>query len=349
MAAVMITAAVCADGFNASGYVRAGIASTVEKNPKLTTNKWLDGIYFTGDSEKTRGRLNLSYDSTNDNGSYGAFVRLQSSDSDFTLKDDFKSAWDSTHNLFSYADVYAGFLGNKVTFAAGKLIDNWIESSGFEGYSVLDGLTGGAVTISPIAGLNLTGAAVIDYSKNDDKTAFETKKESFLGGARYTNDVFAASLSGAGYGAFTADLKYTGIKGLSISAEGEYETADGRDVLGGQELVTNLWVEYTGIDKLTLGLLSFQYYNQKAIDSDNDFTLTVTPAAAYQVNAIVKLSAEGTYTQAFYDDAPDAYAVITPAVTLAADKTASANIWASISTDTDQTPTSIGMGVKKTF
>ncbi|MCK9170247.1 MAG: hypothetical protein M0P01_07510, partial [Treponema sp.] len=70
MTAVMITAAVCADGFSASGYVRAGIASTVEKNPKLTTNKWLDGIYFTGDSEKTRGRLNLSYDSTNDNGSY---------------------------------------------------------------------------------------------------------------------------------------------------------------------------------------------------------------------------------------------------------------------------------------
>ncbi|HAH62886.1 MAG TPA: hypothetical protein DCL73_12405, partial [Treponema sp.] len=226
----------------------------------------------------------------------------------------------------SYANAYAGFLGNKITIAAGKLNDKWIISSGFEGFSVLDGKSGAAVTVSPVTGLNITGAGIIDYSKNSDGS-YETKGNTFLGG-----------------------VKYTAVKNLIVSVEGKYETAAGRSNLTTssgpqQELLSDVWVQYTGIDKWTFGVLSFQYVNRTDVSADNDFTLKVIPAVAYQVNNVVGLSVEGTYTQPVYDDTPDGYAVITPAVKLSADKAASASIWASISTDDDQQKSSIGLGV----
>ncbi len=342
-AVLVVSAFAFADGFTVSGYVRAGLASSFEKNPALSTQKWLGGIYFNGDSPNTRGRVNLNFDGTNDNGTYGAFLRLQ-----YTGADDSASAsWG--YGGVSYANAYAGFLGNKITIAAGKLNDKWIGSSGFEGFSVLDGKSGAAVTVSPVTGLNITGAGIIDYSKNSDGS-YETKGNTFLGGVKYTADAFTASVSGAGYGRFTADFEYTAVENLLVSVEGQYDTADGRSNTGDeQELLSDVWIQYKGIDKWTFGVLSFQYFNRTDVSADDDFTLKVIPAVAYQVNDVVGLSVEGTYTQPVYDDAPDGYATIVPALKLSADKTASASIWASISTDNDQEKSSIGLGVIKSF
>lgn len=342
-AVFIISALAFADGFSVSGYVRAGLSSTFEKNPSLSTAKWLGGIYFNGDSPATRGRINVNFDGSNDNGTYGAFLRLQYTGTDASAS----ASWG--YGGVSYANTYAGFLGNKITIAAGKLNDKWIGSSGFEGFSVLDGKSGAAVTVSPVTGLNITGAGIIDYSENADGS-YEATGNTFLGGVKYTADTFAASVSGAGYGLFTADFKYTAVKNLIVSVEGEYETADGRENLGGgQELLSDVWIQYTGIDKWTFGVLSFQYFNRTDVDADNDFTLKIIPAAAYQINDVVSLSVEGTYTKPVYDDAPDGYATIVPAIKLSADKTASASIWASISTDNDQEKSSVGLGVIKSF
>jgi hypothetical protein len=342
-AVLMVCASAFADGFNVSGYVRAGLSSTFEKNPSLSTKTWLGGIYFNGDSPSTRGRINLSFSGSNTNGTYGAFLRLQYTGTD----DSASSSWG--YGTVSYANAYAGFLGNKIVIAAGKLNDTWIISSGFEGFSVLDGKSGAAVTISPVAGLNITGAGIIDYSKKSDGT-YDTKGDTFLGGAKYATDAFTAAVSGAGYGLFTGNFKYTGVKNLIVSVEGEYETTDGRVNLGGgQELLSDVWVEYKGLNKWTFGVLSFQYYNRTDVPADNDFTLKITPAVAYQINNVIGLSLEGTYVQSVYDNAPGQYATIVPAVKLNADSSASVSIWTSISTDNDQAQSSIGLGVIKSF
>jgi hypothetical protein len=356
-AAFLISATAFADGFKVSGFLRAGLSSTFESTPVLNTQIWLPGIFFTGDSTSTRGRINLNFDGQNDNGNYGAFVRLQYSGA--------SEGWG--YGDVKYADAYVGLFKNVVTIAAGKIRDNWIISTGLEGYSVLDGNSGAAVTITPVQGLNITGAAVIDYSQNSTTKIYECNKDAFLGGVSYKTDAFNVMASYAGYGLGVANVSYSGIKDLTIAVEGEYETDHGMDELSKtssvntaktigsfkgisvQRMLADEWIQYKGLENWTVGLLSQQYLDKKAIAGDNDFTFTITPAAAYQLNSTVGFSLEGTYTQAIYDDAPKGYAVIIPAVKLSADKTASAYIWGSVSTDADQSKSCIGIGALKQF
>jgi hypothetical protein len=328
--------------FKVSGYLRAGLSSTMESTPALSTRTWLGGIYFNGDSSKTRGRINLSFDGSNDTASYGAFLRLQ-----YTGKDDSASAsWG--YGDVSYAFAYAGLFNNMFTVAAGKLKDNWIGSSGFEGYSVLDGKSGALVSFVPVKGLTIAGAGIIDYSRNDSGTD-EMKGDTFLGGVKYSADGLAADISYAGYGLITANITLTGFDNLVLSAETKIDTDHGMDVLGDQRAVIDEYVKYTGISGWTFGLLSFQTIDSRKIAGDSDFQFTITPAVAYQINKVVGLSAEATYKQGIYDNAPNGYMTIVPAVKLSADKSASANLWASISTDNDREKSSIGLGVIKEF
>lgn len=330
------------NSFKVSGYLRAGLSSTMESSPALSTKTWLGGIYFNGDSSKTRGRLNLSFDGSNDTADYGAFLRLQ-----YTGKDDSASAsWG--YGDVSYAYAYAGFFNNMFTVAAGKLKDNWIGSSGFEGYSVLDGKSGAVASFVPVKGLTIAGAGIIDYSRNAAGT-YEMKEDSFLGGIKYKNDIFTADASYAGYGLITANISYTGTENLIISAETKIDTNHGMDVLGDQRTVIDEYVKYTGIENWTFGLLSFQTINSKNTAGDSDFQFTITPAVAYQINNVIGLSAEATYRQGIYDNAPNGYMTIVPAVKFSADKSASADLWASISTDNGREKSSIGLGVIKEF
>jgi hypothetical protein len=343
-AALLISAAAFADGFKVSGYLRAGLSSTFEDTPVMSTKTWLGGIYFNGDSSSTRARVNIAFDGNNDAGnSYGAFLRLQYTGSD----DGASENWG--YGSVSYAQAYAGLFGNVVTVAAGKMKDNWIVSSGFEGYSVLDGKSGAAVTITPLSGLNLTGAAIIDPNYTAG-SSINMNGNTFLGGVKYKNDMVTAMASFAGYGLFVGNVAWTGTKNLIVTAETKIDTDHGfNDTLKDQRMLSDEQIQYTGIDKWTFGLLSYQYLDKKSIAGDNDFTLTLTPAAAYQLNNTVRFSVEGTYTQPVYDNSPKSYATIVPAVRLSSDKIANVYIWSSISTDQSQSKNCAGIGVIREF
>jgi hypothetical protein len=335
-AALLISAAAFADGFSVNGYVRAGLSSTFESTPALSTAKWYSGTYFSGDSTGTRGRINIAWDGKNDTGnSYGAFCRLQADGS--------VESWTTTTTGIKYADAYTGLFGNMVTVAAGKIKDNWIATSGFKGFSVLDGKSGAAVILTPLAGLNLVGGAVIDYASS-------MNGNTFLGGVRYKNDMVNVSAAFAGYGLFTGNLAYTGTKNLLVVIETTFDTDHGlNDILKDQRMFSTEQVQYTGVENWTFGVYAREWLNKVKISGDNDFTLALTPAAAYQLNSIVKLSAEGTYNMPVYDNAKAAYMTIVPAVTLSADKAASVYIWGSVSTDQNQEPSCAGIGVKRDF
>jgi hypothetical protein len=343
-AALLISAAAFADGFSVSGYLRAGLSSTLESTPAMSTKTWLSGIYFNGDSSATRARLNIAWDGSSASGnSYGSFIRLQ-----YTGTDDGASENWGVGSI-SYAQAYAGLFGNVVTVAAGKIKDNWIGSAGFEGYSVLDGKSGAVVTVTPVKGLNLTGAAIIDPNYVPGNT-ISMNGDTFLGGVKYKNDMFTAMASFAGYGLFVGNVVYTGTKGLLVSAETKIDTDHGfYDTLKDQRALVDEQIQYTGIDNWTFGLLSFQYFNQKSVAGDSDVTIKITPAAAYQLTSDIRLSVEGTYTMPVYDNAPKGYATIVPAVKLSADKIANVYVWSSISTDQSQSKNSVGLGVIREF
>jgi hypothetical protein len=336
-AALLISAAAFADGFSVNGYVRAGLASTFESTPALSTAKWYSGTYFSGDSTGTRGRINTAWDGKSDTGnSYGAFFRLQSDGS--------VEKWTNLSvTSIKYADVYSGLFGNMVSIAAGKIKDNWIITSGFQGFSVLDGKSGAAVILAPMEGLNLVGGAVIDYDSS-------MNGNTFLGGVRYKNDMVNVSAAFAGYGLFTGNLSYTGTKNLLVVVETKFDTDHGlNDILKDQRMFSTEQVQYTGVENWTFGVYAKEWLNKTSVSGDNDFTLALTPAAAYQLNSFVKLSVEGTYNMPVYDGAKDAYMTIVPAVTFSSDKTANIYIWGSVSTDQDQEKSCAGIGVKRDF
>lgn len=342
-ALLAVSASAFADGLSFNGFVRAGLSSTLESDPVVDTTTWLPGIYFNGDSSSSRFRLNAAYDGKNDNGSYGAFVRVQYS-GDFN---DIASYAASKWIPFAYARM--GLLNDVVTVAAGKMQDKWIGSDGFEGWSVIDkggsGCTGAVVAVAPAKGLTFAGGAVTDFSDNK-----KLNEKIFLGGVKYASDAFTADASYAGYGLLTLNVNFTGVKGLLATAEGEVATTDDFTVtMDGVKAETDVQLEYTGVDKWTFGVLSFQKFNDASVSGDNDFTFTVTPAVAYSMNSFVRLAAEGTYTQSVYDKAPDPFVTIQPIVTFTVLPGSGINVWGNISTDTGRSKDTIGMSVIQNF
>ena len=330
--------------FKMSGLVRAGMSSSIEETPQLSTKTWVAGTYFS--NGKTRSRINFAFDGANDTAKFGAYMRLQYDAGDAV------GAKNWTIGTVKYANAYTGLANNMVTVAGGKLKDNWIASSGFNGYSLLDGTSGISVNVTPITGLNLLCAAVIDNSINtasDGTVTYNLNGDAFVGGAKYKCDLFNAMVSYAGWGVLAANISYTGIKNLTLSAEGEYETAHGKEKVGGQTVTATEWIQYTGVEKCTFGLLASQNVDSTKISATDDFSYTITPAVAYRLNDVVSLQLEGTWQQGIYDGAKNGYATIVPSVKLSADKSASATVWCSVSTDTAQATNSAGIGVIKEF
>ena len=141
---------------------------------------------------------------------------------------------------------------------------------------------------------------------------------------------------------YYASFGLTAVDNLTLVVEAFInDTADVDDP------VTTLypWVEYTGIENLTLAALG-------AITIvDGSTSIAITPAVSYALTDVISLAAESTITIPDKDIDPtdDTYAVITPSVTFAASKKASATVFASLSTDTDQAKHSFGAGVKYAF
>lgn len=348
-AAVLFAGAslVSAEGFKLGGYIRAGWANTIDAldtdgdgdgdTAEAATDTWLAGDYFGG---STRSRLNLSW--SNKDESAGAYVRFQ-----YTGAAEGWNVTDSTEYAYAWVNPFDGF----VTVSAGKLADDWIGSDGWEGFSVIDGKSGFFAGVNPVEGLTLGGGAVVDYLKDfkDKKGSHHrASKRAAYFGAKYTSDAFTADAGYALAGEFYANLNVTAVENLFLAFEFKHDSDDILDEEKSYDTAENTFVEqveYTGIDKLTLGVESYQYINDHSIEDDSNTVITVTPYARYEINEIFAASLEATAHIFNYDDAPDTYATIVPAVYFKVADGAEANVFAKISTDTDQKNHQIGTGV----
>ncbi len=361
---------VSAEGFKISGYVRAGWANTIDAldtngdddgdTASAGTDTWLAGDYFGG---STRSRLNLSW--SNKEESAGAFVRLQYTGA----AEDFDVAG-TTKYAFGWVNPFEG----KLTVAAGKIMDNYIGSDGWEGFSVLDGKSGFFAGLNPVEGLTIGGGAVVDYllpassetvytldeTSSTATTVATTKtsghrasKRAAYFGAKYSTDAFTADAGYALAGEFYANLNITAVENLLLAFEAKHDTDDILDEGTSYDTCENTFVEqieYTGIDKLLAGVVSYQYLNDHDISADDsNTTVTVTPYVRYELSDVIAASAEATVHFFDYDDAPDTYATIVPAVYFKVADGAEAHVFGQISTDTDQANHMVGAGVKYSF
>ena len=360
-AAALVSSAVFAEGFKLSGYLRAGWGNTKDAldtdgdgdgdTAEASTMTWLAGDYFGG---KTRSRINLAW--SNEGDTAGAYVRLQYTGAAENWKID----------TVKYANVWAKPFDGKLLFAAGKVQDNYIKTDGWEGFSFLDANSGFFAGVAPIDGLVIGGGAVVDYLKgfdddNDTSTAdkHRASKRAVYAGAKYTNDQFSVAGAYEFAGALYGGVNITAVDGLLIALEAAWQSGDEDDdvavdgVTGGytSELTFVEQVEYTGIENLTLGVESYQFLNDHAINTKEDtLVVTITPAARYEINDLFAASVESTITISDWDKekvgkkAPDTYATIVPAFHIKATKDAEISIWGLLSTDTDQAKHAAGVG-----
>ena len=360
-AAALVSSAVFAEGFKLSGYLRAGWGNTKDAldtdgdgdgdTAEASTMTWLAGDYFGG---KTRSRINLAW--SNEGDTAGAYVRLQYTGAAENWKID----------TVKYANVWAKPFDGKLLFAAGKVQDNYIKTDGWEGFSFLDANSGFFAGVAPIDGLVIGGGAVVDYLKgfdddNDASTAdkHRASKRAVYAGAKYTNDQFSVAGAYEFAGALYGGVNITAVDGLLIALEAAWQSGDEDDdvavdgVTGGytSELTFVEQVEYTGIENLTLGVESYQFLNDHAINTKEDtLVVTITPAARYEINDLFAASVESTITISDWDKekvgkkAPDTYATIVPAFHIKASEGAEVSIWGLLSTDTDQAKHAAGVG-----
>jgi hypothetical protein len=373
--AFLASAAVFADGFKLSGYLRAGYSSTFGDHATQTTQTWLAGDYWGG---KTRSRININWDNADETA--GAFFRLQYTGAieDITLSD----------TAIKYADAYAKVLDKKAVVVAGKLFDNLITSDGWEGFSVIDGKSGFFAGLTPVEGLTVGGGAVLDYKGKESVTTVTkvpvydstgtatnyytettttssgdsyTDKNAAVAGFKYVNNAVTVDGGYSGIGAAYGNINITAVKNLLVALEYAYESDDAADdhsdVWYDCENTFCEQVEYTGIDKLTLAMESYQFLNNHSITDDSNTTITITPAISYAINKTFAVSVEGTYTMYDYDGSDDNFGFVVPALKISADDTTAAYIWAQFSTDQDATIIAtgtsarncMGVGVKKTL
>lgn len=340
-----------AEGFKLSGFLRAGWANTIDAldtdadgdgdTAEASTAKWLAGDYFGG---STRSRLNLSWSNKDDTA--GAYVRFQYTGA--------AESFDVGTTKYAYAWVKP--FDGLFTVAAGKMKDDWIGSDGWEGVSFIDGNSGFFAGINPIEGLTLGGGAVVDLlpdfttgTGDDEVTHHRASKNAVYFGAKYAADAFTFATGYALAGEFYANLNYTAVENLLVALE-FYEASDdciddGVAYTDSNEMVFVENIEYTGIDKLTLGIESYQYVNDHKIADDSNITATINPAVRYEVTDTIAASLEATTTVYSYDNAPDTFTTIVPAVYLKVADGAEANVYAVISTDTDQAKHAVGAGV----
>lgn len=358
---------VSAEGFKLNGYIRAGWSNTIDAldtdndgdddTASSSTETWLAGDYFGG---KTRSRLNLGW--SNKDESAGAFVRFQYTGA----AEDFDIA-----GITSYAYGWVNPFEGKLTVAAGKIKDDWIGSDGYEGFSVLDGKSGFFAGVTPVDGLTLGGGAVVDYllpassktvytwEQTDDNTYGEwvsstetsghrASKRAAYFGAKYSTDAFTVDAGYALAGEFYANLNFTAVENLLLAFEAKHDTDDILDEGTSYDSAENTFVEqieYTGIDKLLIGVVSYQWINNHKIKDDSNTVITINPYARYEISDVIAASVEGTVHLYDYDNAPDTYTTIVPAVYFKVVDGAEANVFAKISTDTDQENHQVGAGV----
>ena len=337
------------EGLYVGGYIRAGIADNVS-DTVFTTSEWMGGGYFGGHS---RLRLNIDYSKQ----AGGVTFRFEENKFNDNFFDSGNIEW-----LMGYAN----FCDGQIIAEGGILKDRFTNTDGWEDMAI-DGGRGARVVFAPsfVEGLFLTASVsdrfadrytkkvLLEDDEDEDKYREEPgdiKFNSSLFGfsAKYATDPFyvTGGLSLAGY--FYAGFGLTAVENLIVTVETSFDNTDGTksdpysgSINGEPVLQFVAWAEYTGIERLLLGAYSYLSLSDGKIAYGE-----VTPAISFDLNDLLTLSAEMSL---YFADGMDTYILITPAVTFNASKNASATVYTQISTDTDQTPHTVGAGVRYNF
>ena len=356
LAGLALGASVFAEGFKLDGVVRSGwymanedLVNGDEKGEKNTASvnvdKFLIGDNFGG---TTRTRLNFSWASEGDVA--GAYVRFNADKADYS---------DLTiRTAYAWIKAFDG----KLIVQAGSQEDNYISTGGQEDFSVMSG-KGFFVGVAPIEGLVIGGGAQTDW-RDPSKTPTENKlaasKEGIYFGAKYANkDINNLSVA-AGYslaGKLVAGVCVDPVEKLNVTLEWENNSDDFRnehtDDDGNFDAAQNTFVEkveYTGVENLVAGVYAYETLNVGNKDSKDNSEIKIVPYARYEINDALAASLEANlFFKSNDGEKVDAAHIIVPAFYVKATKSAEANVFAAISTDTDLTPHKFGTGVKFGF
>ncbi len=337
-----------AEGFSLHGHVRSGLSFGPTDGKVVKGTRWMGGDYIGGVS---RVRLTATYEMNNG----GVTARYQKAGS--FSKDD----WFDSGNI-KFVMAYAKFLDGSLIAEAGKLGDNYTTTGGWEDGTFNDdvGVGNGVrlVYMPPvIEGLTVAASAsdiFLDKYTDTDSEVVDGDAESgdkkfdeklFGASAKYATDYFFVTggvhLGKVYYGSFGL----TAVKDLTFVVEA-FVNDRGKDRGEGYGDDTNIlicpWIEYSGIDRLTLGAYAY-------IENEEETTVTINPAVMFGLTEKVILGAEVAFYNISTDDDVDSYALITPSVTFAANDSTLFAVYADISTDTDQYQHAIGAGIKYTF
>ena len=338
--ASLSTVAFADEGLKVGGFIRAGITDTTEGSV-YTTNTWMNGGYF---GAGTALRVNVDY--TKAFG--GVSVRYQATD--------FNDFFNSTKNV-RWAMGYANFADGQIITEAGIIHDRFTTTGGWEDAGI-DGGKGIRVLFAPkaVEGLTLAAQATdllaetyvaTDSKVEDGKAApgdIKFNGDIFGASAKYETKAFFATAGVAFAGYYYGSFGLTAVDGLTLVGEVFHDATDATKDANGDNAVTlvTAWAEYTGIDKVLLGA----YVETTLIDGEHK--TEITPAVAFDLSDLIKLSAEASVYLSSVKDF-DTYATITPAVTFKASEKATATVSATISTDKDQAKHSATAGVRYNF
>lgn len=277
----------------------------------------------------------------------------------------------------TYANAWGKFLDQKLFVSGGRIKDMFFTSTGFEQFTFITKKTGGYAVYSIMPELKIGGAIVQDYlysySKGEkfyprkngyDNGTKEFGKNAFVGGINFTKDFFSfrGAIAAAGAGYANVNLKFA--NGIKFSAEGIYQKQKTRNEfrMGKAEIqkmksaqfvfVEN--IEYTGIDKLLLGIASYQHFKDETYTDKDGDTLnffSIIPAVKYNLLDSLSFSVESTIRifDSRYKGNTDTYANIIPRADFEIAKGFTATVYGDISTDTDRRKNSIGAGVCVVF
>ncbi|MBB5226290.1 hypothetical protein DYE50_09525 [Treponema ruminis] len=347
------------EGLSVTGYLRAGMTDTFDSSV-YSTNKWMQGGYFGGG---TRLRVNIDYTKA-----FGGLTFRYQVDPTYETAEEAvpprktKTVRKSSLDFFAeknvkWAMAYANLLDGQVIAEAGVISDRFTKTGGWEDTGI-DGGKGFRVVVVPkvLAGLTLAAQATDKfadkYSDNDSKVKdgkalegdikFDEKVLGFS--AKYDHALGFVTGGAALAGYYYGSVGLKAIENLTLVGELFYDSTDATKKANGDNATTMIvaWAEYTGIEKVLLG--AYSYINL----CDGEHEIEITPAASYDVNSLLKVSAEASLYLSS-NDKKDTYVTISPAVTFKASDKATATASALISTDTDQAKHSASAGVRYNF
>ena len=367
LVAAMSASLLSAQTFKLSGHVRAGFSGRVngttdddgDDTISATAEDWVHGIYFVGDADDSRIRLDGEV--VNEEGTYGASGRYQ------YAKDLGAISFSATEII--YANAWGKFLDQKLFVSAGRLKDLYFTTQGFETFTFITKKTGAQVVFAPIPELKVGVAAVYDYldayyTDDDERVELhpldsdyssgtkEFSEKVLVGAVSYSKDFLSVRVSGAAAGAAAASVSLKFPNGIKFTAEGIYQTQEARNErrMGKSTtgrmfpaqvvLVENL--EYTGLDKWLFGVASYQHFKDTHYLNEEGESLnyiSVIPAVRYNLFDNVALSLEATIR--FFDsdwdaEDTDVLANFVPRVDFIIKKGFTASVWGDFSTDDER-------------